>query len=121
MPEILPSSNMRVPTGTVFVRGVEHERLFCADCGVQSSYWTPKSALDDAPGTFNCWICEPCAEKRPLDLTKYVMPDEEFGRRAAAEMIEREGRVLSVLEQTIALDNPEHWLSKLAKDRPHGR
>ena len=68
--------------------------------------------------TFAFYLCAPCAEVWSPMAGTMLVPDEVFWQRVKDEQIAREGRELTADEVRIALTDPNHYLSMLAKDRP---
>lgn len=110
--DVLPDSRARTTRGIVFRNGEPWIPIFCANCGADGGH------VPEASKTFAFYICVPCGEKwAPLAGTMLV-PDEVFWAKVKEEQIERYGRELTGDEVAEALKDPQHVLSKLAKDRP---
>lgn len=116
---VLPNSLLGTPKGAVFSEGLEYVPVFCANCGCASGYAVTKETIKHA-----FYLCEArdgqsdCASKWQHLAGQLAVPDEVFFERVKQAQLEREGRELTALECLQALENPDHYLSKLAKDRP---
>ena len=116
-PEIYPDSRAKESKGVRWLNGMNWVPLFCANCGADRG-WVPEDSLNC---NFAFALCDPCAEKwSPLTDT-YLVPDYVFWENVKKEQLERYGRELTGPEVVEALKDDNHFLSKMAKDRPKSR
>lgn len=114
-PEVLPLCTTRETRGAIHIAGLGSAiPTYCMNCGVHYGY------RNDAPPAagYVGVICEPCAEKWQPLLGVAVVPDQVHAQRANEAMMNDYGRVLSVLEQAIALDDVDSILGRFARSVP---
>jgi hypothetical protein len=116
--DLLPSSVAREIKGEVEIKGIPHVPIFCANCGADGG-WVPRAAIEDK--AFQFYLCNPCGEKWAPLAGLMLIPDDVFAQKVAAAQLEHDGRYLTPDEVGEALKDPQHYLSKLAKDRPTNR
>jgi hypothetical protein len=125
MAHILPDCRLKDKKGTLMVDWplpgggtvrIEVEPSFCANCGNPNPHYVPKDNT-----TFDFWLCNQCAEDYGEIAGTYMMPDEEFNRAVEAEMLDRFGRSLDVMEIAVAVDRGTLGtaLELLAKESPY--
>lgn len=117
-PDVLPDSRLRDAKGVVEIRhpqwgesAVACEPIFCANCGTAGGF------VPVGEHNFAFYLCPPCHEKHGTPAGAYAMPDELFWAKVNAAQVEKYGRTLKPHEMAEALKDPQHMLSKLAKDR----
>lgn len=114
---ILPNSLTKNPKvdASISGNGMEWLYLFCASCGADGG----RVLKTDIPNReeFAFYLCDPCATKYGKIDGTYMVPDEVFFSRVKEAMLERCGRELKPTEVLVVLDDPNSFLSKLAKDR----
>lgn len=116
---MLPSSLTRSPKvdPTMSAFGREWLYLYCASCGKDGG----RVLKTDVPNKeeFAFYLCDPCGAKYGNIQGTYAVPDEVFFEKVKQAALERKLQPQDLTEQTIVilLDDPESWLSKLAKDR----
>lgn len=96
--------------------GMEWLFLYCSSCGVDGGRVLKTDVPKIDGREFAFYLCDPCAVKYgAIDGTAFV-PDELFFQKVVEAQMEREGRILEIEEVAVALDNPDHYLSKLVKN-----
>lgn len=116
MPEILPNSiAQRSERVIIWANGMKWLPVFCANCGkdggmVLETDW-------DRVKNFAFYLCDRCAEKWAPMANTGLVPDEVFWKKVRDAQIENFGRELTEEEIIEALNNDEHILTKLCKDR----
>lgn len=111
MPDILPSSMLKRPKGSVRRPDGWWQPIFCANCGCDGGL-VPEENM-----TFAFYLCNTCAEKLGDAAHLMMMPDEVFFLKVQEAQLERYGRLLTAEEILKALNDDSHPLAKLAKDR----
>ena len=108
--DLLPSSLPTVRRGGVYRNGAWWVTGHCMNCGVEGG---------SVPETGEIYfVCELCSEKWQAEFDTKLVPDEVFAALVIEEQLERDGRVLSPLEQIDQLTDPNSYLSILARSRP---
>lgn len=111
-PEILPICTARETRGRIWIRGLGSAvPTYCMNCGVHYGY---RNDVPPEAGYVGV-ICDPCAESWQPLLGVALVPDQVQAQRAAEAMLEGYGRVLSEVEQAIALDDVNSLLSRFAR------
>jgi hypothetical protein len=110
--DVLPNSVPRETKGRKTIGGWIWIPIFCANCG-RDGGMIPEDQKD-----FAFYLCEPCAVTWGQVAGTMLVPDEVFWERVKQAQLEHDGRELAASEVGEALKDDEHYLSKLAKDRP---
>lgn len=113
---ILPESRARHRSkgakGAVERNGVWWEPVYCANCGRKIGI-VPEENI-----TSTFFLCDKrCADSWATVAGTMVEPDVLFFQRVADEQFERYGRLLGPLELLKALDDVNHPLSRLVRER----
>lgn len=111
MAELLPDSRMKQPGGSVRRPDGWWQPIFCANCGVSGGL-VPEENM-----TYAFYLCPPCGEKYGAMAHFYMMPDDVFFQKVSEEQLDRYGRFLNPVELLRALEDADHPLAKLARDR----
>jgi hypothetical protein len=110
---VLPSSLARVARDVVFDKnGTPWVPCYCANCG------DPGGRVPECELAWAFYLCDECAERWSPQVGTLAVPMEVFFEAVRQEQLEREGRELTALEVIHALEDPNHYLSKLAKESP---
>lgn len=111
-PDILPLCTTRETRGAIWIKGLGAAiPTYCMNCGIHYGY------RNDAPPAagYVGVLCDPCGDKwMPLAGVSLV-PDQVHAQRARDAMLEAHGRLLSVVEQAIELDDVNSVLSRFAR------
>jgi hypothetical protein len=114
--DLLPSSLPAVSRRRVFIEGLWWVPIYCANCGADGGWVTEDSVEQTGFAFYLCDEPKPCAKYGEIaGITK--IPDEAFWLKVREAQLEKYGRVLTPAETVEALKDPQHMLSKLAKDR----
>lgn len=110
--DILPLCTTRETRGAIHIAGLGSAiPTYCMNCGRHYGYRN-----DAPPGAgYVGVICEPCAEKWSPLVGVSLVPDQVHAQRANEAMLNDYGRVLSAVEQMIALDDVDSVLSRFAR------
>jgi hypothetical protein len=114
--DILPNCiALRNEKSVVWGNGIKWLPTFCANCGkeggmVMQTDW-------DRVKNFAFYLCDKCAEKWSPLADHTLCPDEVFWRKLHEAQLEAFGRDLTEQEIVEALNDDEHIIAKLAKDR----
>lgn len=115
---VLPNSLPRdVARHIVWKAGVPYVPIYCANCGCDGGWIPEDAARREAGAGFAFYLCVPCSKKWGHLADTMLMPDEVFWERVKQTQLEAYGRELTADEVLEALKNPNHPLTKLAKDR----
>lgn len=109
--DILPDSRPQVARAVKAYRALNWVPIFCANCGADGGM-VPEENM-----TFAFYLCQPCADRWGAIAGTYMEPDEVFWKKVHDAMMEKFGRILTPEEQALALQDENHILSKLAKER----
>lgn len=112
---ILPDSRLRDSRKIVFVNGVPHVPIFCANCGADGG------GVPEEHMTFAFYLCTPCTETYGHIAGTMAVPEEVFWERVKQEQLEKHGRFLTSDEVFRDLDEGTSALAKLAREAPKGR
>ena len=87
--------------------------LYCANCHKSAPYRVRDTEM---PAQYAFYLCNDCADKwgEPAGCTK--IPDEIFGAKVQAAMMEEYGHILNDTEVAVQLDDPTSVISKLDKE-----
>lgn len=117
MSETLPNSLTKTPVvdHSMSRTGQEWLVLFCASCGVEGG----RVLKCDIPNKeeFAFWLCQKCFDTYGTVAGTTAIPDELFAQKVREAQLEREGRLLLENEIIEALQNSDHYLSRLVRDR----
>ncbi|HVI10218.1 MAG TPA: hypothetical protein VND65_18150 [Candidatus Binatia bacterium] len=113
--DILPSSRLREDKNIVITNGQKWIPIFCANCGKDGGLIL--EAEWDAVKAFAFYLCNACAERWSPLVDTMMAPDEVFWRKVREAQLEAFGRELTQPEIIAALQDENHILSKLAKER----
>jgi len=108
---ILPDSRMRNPTNIISGPGGNWVPIYCANCGTDCGL-VPEENMQ-----FVCWLCQPCADKHGVVIGTYMMPDEVFWKKVEEAQLEKYARLLGTAELQKMLDDANHPLAKLLRER----
>lgn len=108
---LLPTSIARETKNVIFRGGIPWVPIFCANCGKDGGL------VPEETKQFAFYLCLPCADKWSPQVDTMMVPDEVFWEEVKQAQLERMGREMTALEVMEALKDPNHFLSKLAKDR----
>ena len=109
---LLPDSRTRNPKNVIHgMFGGYGVPIFCANCGTPCGY-VPEENCD-----FVCWFCDVCANQWGNQAGMFLMPDEVFWRKVEEAQLEKYGRVLGPHELQRLLDEVNHPLGKLFREK----
>jgi hypothetical protein len=106
-PTVLPDSRAKVVRNRIFRHGISWVPVFCAHCGKESG-----SCPEDNM-TFMFYLCNSCFETHGHITNTWVMPDDEFNRKVAAEQMESYGRLLEGREIRKVVEDNSTPLARL--------
>lgn len=109
MPEILPDSRAKNPTGRIFRGSQAWVPVFCANCGCAGGM-CPEENM-----TFLFYQCEPCARTYGAIAGTMSMPDEVFYEKMKQEQMASHGRYLTELELAAVVEADASPLATLIK------
>lgn len=102
---------MRNPVGVVRAEGMNWTPVYCANCGADGGL-VPEEHIQ-----FVTYICPKCEPSIGIPAHAMAVPDEVFFQRVADEQLEKYGRMLTPSELIAVLDNGDHPLTKLVRER----
>lgn len=114
-PDILPVCTTRSKRGGLSIRGVWCVPIHCMFCGKHNGYCN-ESATDPGGGYVG-YCCDDCASiPRNSDLVGLsLIPDEVHWQRVREAQLEEHGKLLTLDELAVALDDVNSPMSVLAR------
>lgn len=111
--DTLPSSFARASRGEKVINGLLCRMAYCANCGTPDS-WFPVAA-EHLP---HFCLCNACVDKWGVPAAAMEIMTQPLWEKIKQAQLEAEGRELTPAEWQRALDDPSHYLSKLAREAP---
>lgn len=113
--DVLPDARARDSKNAIMHAGVSYVRMHCISCGRRAPWIVREDARHVS------YLCEgpnSCSAKFGGIANTCAVPDEIYAEKVRQAQVERVGRPLNAREMIVQLDDPNSYLSLLAREAP---